>query len=304
MTANAFQALDTALTAAVSAAAPHVVHVERSHRGGGTGFVWAADLVVSSNFHTPDRTRIGLPRPDGELDYRDAEVIGRDPGTDLALLRVAGGGLAPAALHEADDVAVGNLALALGRPGRSVRASMRMVGVAGGEVRTPHGGKLDRYLETDRQIPRGFAGGPLVDGAGAVLGMNTRTLIRNTDLAVPVATLKRVVAELLAHGGIRRGYLGVGAYPAQLTAALKALAGRGADASDGAALIASIDEAGPATAAGLAVGDLVVSLDGEAVTDPHALRRVLAERPDKQVALVALRSGTRLELTATLGAQS
>jgi S1-C subfamily serine protease len=265
--------------------------------------VWAADLVVSANFHTPDRTRIGLPRADGELDHRDAEVIGRDPGTDVALLRVTGGGLAPATLHAADDLAVGTLALALGRPGRSVRASLRMVGVLGGSVRTPHGGKLDRYIETDRQIPRGFAGGPLVDGEGAVLGMNTRTLIRGTDLAVPIATLRRVVDELVAHGGVRRGHLGVGAYPAQLTAALLALVARAADVGDGAAMIASVDEAGPAAVAGLAVGDLIVALDGEPITDPSSLRRTLFDRPGKQVAIVALRSGARLDLTATLGAQ-
>src|SRR6185503_19310791 len=99
------------------------------------------------------------------------------------------------------------------------------IGVLGPAVRTPWGGRLERYVESDRQIPRGFAGGPLVDADGAVIGMNTRTLVRGADLAIPSVTLRRVVAELQAHGGVRRGYLGVGAYPAQLPPALAQLAG-------------------------------------------------------------------------------
>ena len=213
---NVFHALDQALAAAVATAARSVVHVARGHGNSGTGIAWADDLVLSSNFHTPDRTKVGIATADGELDRRDAEVIGRDPGTDVALLRVTGGGLLPATFREIGELAVGNLALALGRPGRTVRASLRAIGVLGPEVRTPHGGKLDRYVESDRQIPRGFAGGPLIDADGAVIGMNTRTLLRGKDLAITTVTLRRVVDELAAHGGVRRGYLGVGAFPAQL----------------------------------------------------------------------------------------
>src|SRR5690349_7701986 len=98
---DVFRSLDHALAAAVAAVAPSVVHVARG-RSGGTGIVWGDDLVISSSFHTPDKTKVGLPRPDGELDWRDADVIGRDPGTDIALLRVAGGGLTAAKFRETD----------------------------------------------------------------------------------------------------------------------------------------------------------------------------------------------------------
>jgi S1-C subfamily serine protease len=243
--------------------------------------------VISSSFHTPDRTRIGLPNADGELELQDAEVIGRDPGTDVALLRVPSGNLAPARLRDVDDLRVGNLALAIGRPGRSARASLRAIGVLGPDIRTPHGGTLDRYIESDRQIPRGFAGGPLIDADGAVIGMNTRTLIRGTDLAVPVATLRRVVAELLQHGGVRRGYLGVGAYPAQ-----------------GGALIASIEDGSPAAAAGLLVGDLITELDGVAITGPDSLRTTLGDRPDKSVAVAIVRGGATQTITVAIGSKS
>ncbi|HEY4240157.1 MAG TPA: trypsin-like peptidase domain-containing protein [Kofleriaceae bacterium] len=317
--ASAFQALDHALAAAVAAAGPGVVHVARGHHQGGSGIVWAPDLVLSTSFHTPDRTVVGVPTDDGELqgsgapgprsvaegrregsiDRRDAEVIGRDPGTDVALLRVTGAPLTPATFREIDGLAVGNLALALGRPGRSVRASLRAIGVLGGALKTPHGGTLDRYVESDRQIPRGFAGGPLVDGAGAVVGMNTRTLVRGADVAVTVATLRRVVAELVAHGGVRKGYLGVAAVPVQLPAAIAQAVGR-----ERGALVAAVEDGAAAAAAGLAVGDLVVEIGGAAVTGPESLRDAIHGRPGDAVTVVVYRAGAKAELAATIGSRS
>jgi len=285
---DVFRSLDQALAAAVAAASPSVVHVARG-RSGGTGIVWPSatnDLVISASFHTPDQTKVGVPTADGELAWRDAQVIGRDPGTDVALLRVSGGGLAGAKLRELDGLAVGNLALAIGRPGRTARASLRAIGVLGPEVRTHWGGKLERYVESDRQIPRGFAGGPLVDADGAVIGMNTRTLLRGADLAVPVVTLRRVVDELLAHGGIRRGYLGVGAYP-----------------GGGGALIANLEAGGPAATGGLLVGDVIVELDGVAITGPDSLRTTLAERPGATVKIIVVRGGANHELSVTIGSK-
>jgi S1-C subfamily serine protease len=283
---DVFHAVDAALAGAVEKAGPSVVHVSRG-RGGGTGIAWSDELVVTASFHVSDRTTIGVARADGSLDERDAEVIGRDGGTDIALLRVAGGGLTPATLRELDGLAVGNLALALARPGRSVRASLRAIGVLGPEVRTPWGGRLDRYVETDRQLPRGFAGGPLVDVDGAVIGMNTRTLVRGADLAVPVVTLRRVVDEIARHGGVRHGYLGVGAYPAR-----------------GGALVASVDDAGPAAKAGVLIGDLLVEVDGVALDGPESLRSALADRSDKAVKLVIVRAGARKELDVTIGSRA
>jgi S1-C subfamily serine protease len=282
---NVFQALDQALAAAVAAAAPSVVHVSRGHSGG-TGIVWSAELVVTSNFHTPDKTTVGIGQPDGTLDERDAEVIGRDAGTDVALLKVSGGGLTPAKRRDVDSLAVGNLALAIGRPGRTARASLRAIGVLGPDIKTPAGGKLDRYIESDRQIPRGFAGGPLIDADGAVIGMNTRTLVRGADLAIPVVTLERVVAELEQHGGVRRGYLGVGAFP-----------------SAQGALVASLEDGGPAASAGIIVGDIITAVDGAAVTGPDTLRTVLADRPGKHVKVTIVRGGAQQAIDVTIGSR-
>jgi S1-C subfamily serine protease len=259
-------ALDQALAAAVAAVAPSTLHVARGH-GGGTGFAWSDELVVTSSFHCPDQTQIGVPTAADDLELRDAEVIGRDPGTDVAVLRVAGGGLTAAPLRELDGLAVGNLALAIGRPGRTARASLRAIGVLGPEIDTPRGGKLDRYVESDR-----------------VIGMNTRTLLRGADLAVPTATIRRVVDEIVAHGGVRRGYAGIGAYPAK-----------------GGALVANLDDGGPAASAGVLVGDLIVELDGVAIDGPDALRFALAPRAAKTVKLVVVRAGSRTELELIIG---
>jgi S1-C subfamily serine protease len=295
---NVFRALDQAMAAAVATAAASVVRVARGHGQAGTGTVWAADLVISASFHTPDRTQVGLAGADGELDSRDAEVIGRDAGTDVALLRVAGGGLLPATFRELGELAVGNLALALGRPGRSVRASLRAIGVLGPAIRTPHGGTLERYVASDRQLPRGFAGGPLVDADGAVIGMNTRTLLRGEDLAIPTATLRRVVDELAAHGGVRRGYLGVGAFPAQLPAGLAPRVGR-----DRGAMVASIEDGSPAATCGVIVGDIIIELAGAPVGDPDALRQGLGDRSGQDVELTVVRGGVRQALAVAVGSR-
>jgi serine protease DegQ len=158
--------------------------------------------------------------------------------------------------------------------------------VLGPEVKTAWGGTLDRYVESDRQIPRGFAGGPLIDADGAVIGMNTRTLVRGADLAVPVATLRRVVTELEQHGGVRRGYLGVGAYPS----------GQGA-------LVASLEDGGPAAAAGIIVGDIVVAIDGQPVGGPDTLRGVLGDLAGKTVKVALLRGGVKQEIDVAIGSR-
>jgi S1-C subfamily serine protease len=296
---DVFHALDSALAAAVAAAGPSTVQVARGHGGSGTGIVWSEDLVITSSFHVPDRTTVGIPTADGNVDEREAEVIGRDPGTDLAVLRVAGGGLTPATFRELDGLAVGNLALAIGRPGKVARASLRAIGVLGPEVDTPRGGTLDRYVESDRQIPRGFAGGPLIDADGHVIGLNTRTLLRGADLAVPTVTLRRVVDELVQHGGIRRGYLGVGAYPVALPATLAQQVGR-----DRGALLASLEEGGPAATSGLLMGDILVELGGEPVTGPDSLRDTLSARANQTVKVAIIRAGVTQELDVTIGSRS
>ncbi len=280
------------MATAVTAVERAVVRVDR-RRGAGTGLAYRDDLVITSSYHAADELRLGVVADDGAIIERTATVIGRDPGTDLAVARVEGGGLRPPTFRELDGVGAGRLALALARPGRAVRASLRAIGVVGPAIRTPAGGRLDAYLETDRALPRGFAGGPLVDLDGRVLGMNTRTLVPGADLAVPTATLHRVVAALVAHGRIARGYLGVGAHPAAAPVALAA-SGQGA-------LVGSVEADGPAATAGILVGDLIIRLAGEAITGPDALRLALLDRAGDELEVGLVRGGQALTVRATIG---
>jgi S1-C subfamily serine protease len=271
-----------------------VVQVAARRGGGTTGTVWSADLVVTS--------AAGIERDEGISvllhggDRRDAELLGHDPGTDVALLRVAGGGLTPLAFREADGLRVGEAALALGRPGKSIRASLRIVGVVAPELRTPAGGLLAPFVETDRRIPLGFSGGPLVDLAGAAIGMNTRGLLRGADVAVTAPTLRRVVDELQAHGTIRRGWLGVGAYRVRLPRPIAVELGR-----EHGALVVAVEDGSPAAAGGLHLGDVLVELGGRPVTDPEDLRAALADKADTQVTAKLLRAGALADLTLAVG---
>lgn len=260
------------LAAAVEKAGPAVLRLAR-HRHPATATVWdaAAGLVVTTShaLSSDDSARLTLP---GGAE-REAQVVGRDPGTDLALLRADPADLAALAFREADGLKVGHAALALGRPGQSVRASLRIIGVLGSDVRTPWGGRLERYVETDRGIPRGFSGGPLIDLDGRAIGINTSALIRGADLAVPTATVRRVVGELLSHGAVRRGYLGVAVQRVRLPDAAAAQLGQKSGA-----LVVGVDDGSPAARSGLVLGDVLVALDGRAIAGPDELRELLGER--------------------------
>ncbi len=277
-----------AFAAAVARVAPSVVHVPR-RRGGGSGLAWTEELVITSSFHAADQLSLGVQAADGTIVERAATLVGRDPGTDVALYRVSGGGLAPATTRSLDGLAAGHLGFAVARPGRAIRASLRAIGVVGPELRTPAGGRLDRYVETDRALPRGFGGGPLVDLRGEVIGMNTRTLLGGTDLAVPAVTIQRVIEALLAHGRVPRGYFGVAAYPVAVPGG-----GRGA-------LVASVEDGGPAATAGIVVGDIIVAIAAEPVRGPDELRLVLVDRAGATVEVALVRGGAAHTLTVAIG---
>ncbi|HUS67522.1 MAG TPA: trypsin-like peptidase domain-containing protein [Kofleriaceae bacterium] len=287
------------LAVAVERAGAGVLHLAR-RRHGASATVWdaAAGLVVTAHHALGGDERAQLTDAGGA--EREAEVVGRDPGTDLALLRVADpAGLVAPELREVDGLKVGHATLALGRPGRSVRASLRIVGVLGTEVRTPWGGRLERYVETDRGFPRGFSGGPLVDLEGRALGVNTSGLLRGADVTVPTVTVRRVVGELLAHGSVRRGYLGVAVQRARLAGAASAALG----GQTGGALVVRVDDDSPAARAGLVMGDVLVALDGEAVEGPDDVRQVLLDRRGKEIEARIVRVGAVEALRVTVGEQ-
>jgi S1-C subfamily serine protease len=203
--------LSNELATTIADASTAVVRVDARSRRGSSGIVWAEGVIVTAD-HTVERDegiQVGLP--DGRTVA--ATLAGRDPAVDLAVLKVDATGLAPASWLETPSLQVGNLVVAVARAGRGERAVLGMVSAHGAAWRTPAGGRIDSYLQPDLALFRGFSGSLLVDLNGRALGMNSSGLMRGKSLALPTAALKRVVAEILAHGGSQRGFLGIGTLP-------------------------------------------------------------------------------------------
>lgn len=295
--AQTLKAFSDALAAIVEAVGPAVVRVEARRRLPGSGIIWSADGVIVTAHHVVERDeniRVGLS--DGSTVA--AELVGRDPTTDLAVVRVEATGLPTPTWAGIDGLRVGHLVLALGRPGRTVQATLGIVSaLSEKEWRTPMGGPVDRYLQTDVVMYPGFSGGPLVDVSGRVLGVNTSALLRGVSLTLPTPTVGRVVETLLAHGRVRRGYLGVGAQPVRLPAAL----GRQLGQETG-VLVVSVEPGSPAERAGLVLGDTIVTLDGQAVRHLDDLLALLSgDRIGRSVPVRIVRAGQVQELTVVIG---
>ncbi len=273
--------------------APHVVRVDGGHRWGGSGTVWADDLVVTANHVVERDENIELGLADGST--LGASVVGRDPSTGLALLRTDKKSLSPAPFRTLDELRVGHFVVSLGRPGKSLRASFGIVSTLGAEYRTGHGGTVERYLESDADVPPGWSGGVLVDLDGKALGVTHRGLVRGAAVALPKVTLERVIAELAAHGKVRRGFLGVGVHPVRLPDAVAKSAGQAIGL-----LVNAVAPDSPAEKGGLHLGDVILSLDGTEVNHPFALAQVLRGKVDVDVSLKIVRAGAVSDVKLSL----
>jgi S1-C subfamily serine protease len=287
--------LSADLAAVVQAVSSSIVRVEGRRRTTSSGVVWAADGVVVASHHAVDfdeNVPVGLP--DGRSVA--ARVVGRDPGSDLAVLRAEASGLAPARWTTA-AARVGEVVVSLSRPGRSARARLGVVSAAGGEWRTPAGGRLESYLETDVALHPGFSGGLLASASGEALGVNSAGLLRGGSLAVPGPAVRRVVESLLARGRMRRGWLGIGTQPVALPADLRSRLGQPAGL-----IVLSVQADSPAAKAGLLLGDVLLRAGEERLTSPAALLPCLDEdRVGQALALSLLRAGEERSLVATVG---
>jgi S1-C subfamily serine protease len=285
------------LAGAVERVGRSVVAINARRRIPASGVHWRSGVIVAANHTVRRDDDITVTLPDGTT--VPATLAGRDSGTDLAVLRLAGATLPVADVGDSAALMVGQVVLAVGRPGESVTASLGIVSALGGEWRTWHGGKIDRLVRLDLAIYDGFSGGPLVDAAGRVLGINTSGLARAAALAVPASTVNRVVDQLLEKGRVARGYLGLGMQPVRLQASLRERLGL---QHEGALLVVSVEAGGPADAAGVLLGDLLVSLDGTPVSDPSDVLALLgAERVGTGIVAQIVRGGERTQLTITVG---
>lgn len=261
-----------------------VLRVEASGCRGGSGIAWSKDLVVTAAHLIEGDVSFALG--DGSL---DGKLVGRDLSTDIAVFRVDGK-LTPAPFSGLEKSKVGHLTLSLARPGKTVRAALGMIGTLGEGFRTRGGGRIDHWLQPDGGVPSGFSGSVLLDAHGRALGMNTHGLVRGAGLTIPTSTLRRVIDELVAHGHIRRGYLGVGVSPVRF-------AGRSA------VVVVAIEPNGPADKAGLLVGDVVLSIEGETIEGPRDLAGFLADKIAAPLKVSLTRGGQPLDVTVTTRAR-
>lgn len=292
--AEALQTLSKAMADAVETAGRSIVRVEGRRRMAASGIVWSADGVIVTAHHVVEKDEVTLGLPDGE--EVTATVAGRDPTTDLAVLKSSAKKLAVPKWATPDDLKVGHLVLAAGRPGHTVQATLGVISALGSAWRTPAGGEIDRYLQTDVVMYPGFSGGPLVGAGGELAGLNTSALLRGVSVSIPYPTISRIAEMLLAHGRVRRGYLGVGAQPVRLPGSLRDTLGQ-----ETGLLLASIEPDSPAEKGGLLLGDTIVGLDGEPVRHLDDLLALLSgDRIGKAVAVKIVRGGEVREVKVTL----
>jgi len=291
---TALPSLSNELAAAVEQAAGSVVAVNARPRLPSTGVHWRPGIIVTAD-HTV-RSVQDLTVIDREGRTMAATLVGRDPGTDLAVLRIQDTDLATAGLGNSDSLKVGHIVLAVGY---GPRASWGIVSAVGGRWRTWRGGEIDQLLRLDLTLYPGFSGGPLVDALGQVVGINTSGLSRRLELAIPASTVTRVADELIEKGHVTRAFLGVGLQPVSLPeTARRALAG----APEIGLIVVRVQPEGPAAQAGLLLGDVLVSLDGIHVASTEAvLDAVAARRVGATVSATILRAGTPTDVSITLG---
>jgi S1-C subfamily serine protease len=290
--------LSTRIAALAAEAATHVLRVEGRRRSPSSGVVWSADGVVVAPHHAlPRDEEVAVGLPSGET--APAELVGRDPSTDVAVLRVRAAALAPAAFADGVEAAAGELVVGVSRPGRSPRAGLAVLARSASEYRAAGGGRIDRFLETTLDLHPGVSGGLVLRADGTALGVASSGLVRGAVMVIPASTLRRVVKALLAHGEIRRGYLGLATYPVPLPPALRAATGE-----EIALLVSRVEPDSPAARAGILLGDALLSVGGETMQDPGELLALLGEeRIGDTVAVRLLRAGEVRDVSVTVGAR-
>ena len=265
-------ALSDQLADAVERAAHAVVSVHARPRLPSTGVHWRDGLIVTTEATVKRDQDIKVTLPDGRR--VPAGLAGRDPGTDLAVLRIDGGELPVATLGDPSTLRPGHLVLALGRLGDAgPRASFGAMSATGGKWRCWKGGEIDLWLQADLTLYPGFGGGPLVSADAQVFGINSGGLSRPLATTIPVSTVNRVLEHLVTRGYVARGWLGAAMQPVRFSDAAR---GRIGLTRTGGLVILSVEADAPAALAGLMLGDVIVALDGHPLEHPDQVLEVLA----------------------------
>jgi S1-C subfamily serine protease len=281
---------------AVASVAPAVVQVQGRARPA-TGIVCAPDAVLT--------TIRALGRDDGlhvcTHDNRtlDAELAGWDPATGVAALRAPHLNLSPPARDEARP-RIGHLAFAVGRSwSNALTASLGIVAVMGGPLRTGRGRAIDEVIRTTAPMHDGFAGGAFVSAAGGVIGVTTATAIRGLGVVIPAAIAWKTALDVLEHGSPKRGFLGIAGQPVRLGSRQP-----GSSAPDRGLLVSAVTAGSPADSGGVLIGDVLLEFDGHTVESPDDLLQLLSgDRVGRTVPLRLLRGGEARVVSVTVAAR-
>jgi S1-C subfamily serine protease len=287
---SSIAALSDQLADVVASAGASLVAVHARPRLPSTGVHWKDGAVVTTEGTIRQEEDITVTLPDGRR--IPATLAGRDRATDLAVLRIPPGSLPVASLGDPATLRPGNLVLALARlddGGAPPRAAFGAVSATGGKWRSWKGGEIDRWLQSDLTIYPGFGGGPLVDAAGRIHGVNSGGLSRPLATTIPVATVNRVVTQLLERGYVARGWIGAAMQPVRL------------DKRDG-LLLVSIEPDAPAAKAGLLIGDVIVTIAGQGLESFEQLLDVLGgDSIGKRLRLEVVRAGEPRPVDVVIG---
>ncbi len=272
---------------------------QRGYRGhgSGSGFIFTPDGFILTNSHVVHgASGVAVTLSDGRR--FDASVVGDDPGTDLAVVRISARGLSAASLGDSAKIRVGQLAIAIGNPyGFQYSVTAGVVSALGRSLRSESGRLIDNVIQTDASLNPGNSGGPLVDSRGEVIGVNTAVILPAQGLcfAVGINTAKFIAGQLMMHGRIRRAYLGVGGQTVQIPRAV--VRARQLKNESG-VLVISVESSGPAEKANLLEGDVIVALDDIAVRSIDDLHKLLTDaRIGASCELTLLRRSEKLNLT-------
>ena len=284
-----------AIADAVASVAPSVVQV-RGRRRPVSGLVYDTDAIITNARALGREDHLQVQTHDGR--NIDAELAGWDPATGLAVLRATGLGLS-AATRSGTTPRVGQVVLAVARSwSNAVTASGGIIAVIGGPLRTGRRRSIEQVIRTTAPMHDGFAGGAFVDTSGALLGITTASTIRGLGVVIPAAIAWKTAQHLLEHGGLKRGYLGIGGQPVRLPESQRA-GGAGE-----ALLVVAVSADAPAAQAGILVGDVILAADGQTIGSPEELLDWLTgDRVGKTATLRLLRGGKPTEVSVTIGAR-
>jgi len=298
---ESLQAYSDELAAVVAQVTRSVVRVEARQRIAGSGVIWTADGAIVTADHVVEREENIRVVFDGST-YA-AELAGRDPTTDLAVLKIkADAALTPAQLANSSTLKQGNLVFAVGRPWGSEAIVSSGIVSALGKFGFGNGwGNSFRegLIHSDTTLYPGFSGGPLADASGRVVGINSSVLGRDLALAIPSETVARIAQQLLTEGRVKRGYFGIGVHKIPLQESLAKKLGLQQETG---LMILQVEPGTNAEKAGLLPGDILVSLNGDTIARVRELNRWLAnESGGRAVNAKVIRGGTLLEVAVTVG---